>query len=160
MNISTSWSQQSTFSRDILTKVNKNGNAVLDSNRKDHGKNLIAQLARGSEWKSQLNHSRIQTTTHRRSTFAYIFRDTAPFIQIKTLKMKNIAAFVTYLLRDVPRRAGRKNAEAEVKQYGYPKHKGDHDSTNKLKMLKWSNSKSWCLTSNCYNAIPAGRSLF
>lgn len=65
-----------------------------------------------------------------------MFRDTAPFIQIKTVKTKTIAAFVTYLLRDVLRRAGRKNAEAEVKQYGHPKHKGDHACTKKLKILK------------------------
>lgn len=45
--------------------------------------------------------------------------------------MKNIPAFVTYLLKYVSRRAGIKNAEAEVKQCGHPKHKGDNDSTNK-----------------------------
>lgn len=42
MNIGNSWRQQFKFSREILTKANKNKNAVLDSNRKDHGKNLIA----------------------------------------------------------------------------------------------------------------------
>lgn len=37
------------------------------------------------------------------------------------------------LLKYVSRRAQRKNAEAEVKQYGCPKHAADHHSTNKLK---------------------------
>lgn len=162
MNISNSWRQQVKFSREILTKANKNKNAVLDSNRKDHGKNLIPLLARGREWKSQLNHSRIQNTIQQRSNFAHIFRDTATLIQIKrkAVKMKNIPAFVTHLLKYVSRRAGRKNAEAEVKQYGHPKHEGDHDSTNKLNMLQCRNTKSWCLTSNSCSTIPAGRSLF